>query len=167
MWFETIRSIIEAHMNTSMNLESTHFNIRVYGILINAQDEVLLSRESYKGKIFTKFPGGGVCLGEGVEAALHREFKEEGNIRIAIKSLLHITGDYVPSAFDDSQVVGVYYLVEAMEELDLGFREQIEEAGKTQAYHWVSLKEMHTDRLGFEMDRAAWKSFINLRTAHK
>ena len=37
---------------------NTRFTIRVYGIILNEKDEVLLSDESYLGHRFTKFPGG-------------------------------------------------------------------------------------------------------------
>ena len=36
------------------------FNIRVYGILINDRNELLVSDELIKGLQFTKFPGGGL-----------------------------------------------------------------------------------------------------------
>ena len=40
-----------------------HFNIRVYGILIQ-DSNVLVSDEYIKGKNITKFPGGGLEYGE-------------------------------------------------------------------------------------------------------
>jgi hypothetical protein len=39
------------------------FNIRVYGILINPNDEVLLIHERMGDFEFTKFPGGGMEFG--------------------------------------------------------------------------------------------------------
>ena len=36
------------------------FNIRVYGILINPSNEVLISDELINCKHYTKFPGGGL-----------------------------------------------------------------------------------------------------------
>ena len=41
------------------------FNVRVYGLLINNQNEVLVSDEQEYGMRFTKFPGGGLEYGEG------------------------------------------------------------------------------------------------------
>ena len=43
------------------------FNIRVYGILINDKKQVLVSDEFIRGGYYTKFPGGGLELGEGRE----------------------------------------------------------------------------------------------------
>lgn len=53
------------------------FIIRVYGILINENKEVLLSDEYYKGVKITKFPGGGLNYGEGTIDCLKREALEE------------------------------------------------------------------------------------------
>ncbi len=53
------------------------FNIRVYGVLINQQNQVLVSDEYIRGSYYTKFPGGGLELGEGTRNCLKREFKEE------------------------------------------------------------------------------------------
>ena len=53
------------------------FNLRVYGLVINEQQEILLSDERRGGISFTKFPGGGVNENEGILDALHREFREE------------------------------------------------------------------------------------------
>lgn len=34
----------------------SYFNVRVYGLLINAQNEVLISDEHEYGQFFSKFP---------------------------------------------------------------------------------------------------------------
>ena len=36
-----------------------YFNIRVYGVLINDQNEILVSDGIYRGNYFTKFPVAG------------------------------------------------------------------------------------------------------------
>ena len=51
------------------------FNIRVYGILLNDRNEVLVSDECRNGYSFTKFPGGGLEFGEGLVDGLKREFE--------------------------------------------------------------------------------------------
>jgi ADP-ribose pyrophosphatase YjhB (NUDIX family) len=45
-------------------------NIRVYGLLINHQNEILLVDEQIDDFKFTKFPGGGLELGEGTTDCL-------------------------------------------------------------------------------------------------
>ena len=53
------------------------FNVRVYGLLINERNEILLSDEQEHGFRFVKFPGGGLECGEGLIDGLKREFMEE------------------------------------------------------------------------------------------
>lgn len=88
------------------------FNVRVYGILMNENDQILLSDELIKERYVTKFPGGGVELGEGLRDALIREFKEECGIDIAVLEHFYTTDFFVPSQFDsESQVLSMYYIV--------------------------------------------------------
>ena len=53
------------------------FTIRVYAIIINDNNEVLLSDEFQMGIKMTKFPGGGMEFGEGTFDCLKREAIEE------------------------------------------------------------------------------------------
>lgn len=53
------------------------FNIRVYGLLLNDNSELLVADEFEFGMKFTKFPGGGLELGEGLIDGLKREWMEE------------------------------------------------------------------------------------------
>ena len=61
-----------------------HFNVRVYGILIH-KENLLVSDEFIKGKLITKFPGGGLEFGEGTIDCVIREFMEELNLKIEVK----------------------------------------------------------------------------------
>lgn len=84
--------------------------IRVYGLLLK-QNKVLLSRENVFGEILTKFPGGGLELGEGVIDCLKREFMEEVEIELSDWNLFHINEGYMASAFHEAkQVLSIYYL---------------------------------------------------------
>ena len=60
------------------------FNIRVYGILLNEKQELLVSDEFIRGAYITKFPGGGLEFGEGTRDCLAREFMEEMGLRVEI-----------------------------------------------------------------------------------
>src|ERR1700748_1807551 len=93
------------------------FNVRVYGLLINDNNQVLLSDEHEYGMDFTKFPGGGLEYGEGLTEGLKREFMEECAIRVVIDSHFYTTDFFVKSAFNDSQIISVYYTVRAIDEL--------------------------------------------------
>lgn len=70
------------------------FNIRVYGILINPNDEVLLIHERMGDFEFTKFPGGGMEFGEGTRDCLKREFMEEAQLDVEIVEHIYTTDFY-------------------------------------------------------------------------
>jgi 8-oxo-dGTP diphosphatase len=92
------------------------FNIRVYGLLINEQREVLVTDEWIRGMRITKFPGGGLEFGEGTRDCLRREFIEEMNLKVEVGEHLYTTDFYQQSAFNpDHQIVSIYYLVSALE----------------------------------------------------
>ena len=92
------------------------FTIRVYGILINEAKQVLVSDEYIRGGYYTKFPGGGLELGEGTRDCLQREFIEEMNLKVAVGDHIYTTDIYQRSAFNNAhQIVAIYYLVQALE----------------------------------------------------
>lgn len=133
----------------------SYFNIRVYGLLINAQQEILLSDEQEHGQRFTKFPGGGLELGEGLIDALKREFMEECNACIEVKSHFYTTDFYEKSSFNDSQVVSVYYLVEAVEPLQLDFKTEVFDFGqdKNQSFRWLNINKITENDVTFRTDK--------------
>jgi ADP-ribose pyrophosphatase YjhB (NUDIX family) len=95
------------------------FNIRVYGILINEKKQVLVADEFIRGGYYTKFPGGGLELGEGTRDCLKREFKEEVDIDVEVSEHLYTTDFFQLSAFNpEHQVISIYYLVKALEEIN-------------------------------------------------
>ena len=98
------------------------FNVRVYGLLINDRNEILISDEQEYGMRFAKFPGGGLEHGEGLIDGLKREFVEECNVEIEVLSHFYTTDFYIKSAFNDSQIISVYYLVKNISPLALAFK---------------------------------------------
>ena len=97
------------------------FNVRVYGILVQ-EGKLFVSDEYIKGYEITKLPGGGLEFGEGTADCLIREFKEEADITVKVKRHFYTTDFYVKSAFNDSQVISVYYRVKNLDELKLNFK---------------------------------------------
>lgn len=94
-----------------INMRYSKFNIRVYGILINDHNEILVSEETIRGQRIIKFPGGGLEYGEGTRDALVREWQEELGVSIQVQEHYYTTDFFQPSAYDDSQVISVYYKV--------------------------------------------------------
>jgi 8-oxo-dGTP diphosphatase len=102
-----------------------HFNIRVYGILINEQKQVLVSDEFIRGQYFTKFPGGGLEFGEGTRDCLQREFMEEMNLKIKTGEHLYTTDFFQLSAFHpDHQILSIYYMASALEMITAPLRDK-------------------------------------------
>lgn len=99
------------------------FNVRVYGILINENNQVLVSDEYIRGNFYTKFPGGGLEIGEGTRDCLKREFMEEMNLNIEVGDHIYTTDFYQKSAFNpDHQIISVYYYVKALEPITAPLR---------------------------------------------
>ena len=111
--------MLQKTINILSKMENKHFNIRVYGLLINEQNEILLSDEEEQGIQFIKFPGGGLEYGEGLIEALKREFIEECNLKIEIIKHFYTTDYFIQSAFGNGgQLVSIYYLVKPLQEIN-------------------------------------------------
>src|SRR3954469_17671920 len=94
------------------------FNIRVYGILLGDNNEVLVSDEFIRGNYYTKFPGGGLEYGEGTRECLKREFIEEMNLKVEVLDHIYTTDFFQQSAFNpDHQIISIFYGVKPLEEI--------------------------------------------------
>jgi 8-oxo-dGTP diphosphatase len=135
----------------------SYFNVRVYGLLINTDHQVLISDEQSGGRTFSKFPGGGLELGEGLADALKREFMEECNAEIEVLEHLYTTDFYEQSSFNDSQILSIYYFVRAINPLNLTFKSTPLDFkdGELQSFRWVDLNQLSTDDVTFRTDKTA------------
>lgn len=133
------------------------FNVRVYGLLINEQDQILLSDEEEYGFRFIKFPGGGLEYGEGLVEGLKREFLEECNVEVEVLNHFYTTDFFIKSAFNDSQVISVYYFVKTLNRLELDFKEIPYDFGVKgdilQAFRWKALAELNVNDVTFPTDQ--------------
>ncbi|RDC58598.1 NUDIX domain-containing protein [Pedobacter chinensis] len=135
----------------------SYFNVRVYGLLINENNEVLVSDEEEYGIRFSKFPGGGLEFGEGLIDGLKREFMEECNAEIEVLSHFYTTDFFEKSSFNDSQVISVYYMVKEKAPLQLAFKTKIydfdSEGEILQAFRWVAIKKLSINEITFRTDQ--------------
>jgi len=141
------------------------FNIRVYGVLINEQRQVLVSDEYIRGGYYTKFPGGGMELGEGTRDCLKREFKEEMDLEVEIGEHLYTTDFYQISVFNSAQqIISIYYYVKALEEIKVPLRtkefdfdeQQMEVYNKTkmtETFRFIDWKNFSAEKVTLPIDK--------------
>jgi 8-oxo-dGTP pyrophosphatase MutT (NUDIX family) len=125
------------------------YNIRVYGVMLNLQNEVLVLNEEYRGIKMKKFPGGGHQLGESLKDCLAREFWEELNVQVHVGKHLYTTDFLQLSAFNDKeQLLSIYYHVELSEKDDLRIVHQ-----KMEMITWVPLSAIASYDFTFPIDK--------------
>ena len=131
-------------------MQPTKFTIRVYGILINDKSEVLLADEVVNDRHITKFPGGGLELGEGPAECVVREFREETGQEVSIVSHFYTTGFYIQSQINPQfQVIGIYYRVSCVAIESIAIGKQTDNI----TFKWVSLFALDEDDVTFESDK--------------
>lgn len=141
------------------------FNLRVYGILINDQQQVLVSDEFIRGKYFTKFPGGGLEFGEGTRDCLAREFMEEMNLKVEVGNHIYTTDFFQMSAFKpEDQIISIYYFAHALEPIraplrlkpfDFDEREMkmYHETGETETFRFIDWQQFSADVVTLPIDK--------------
>ncbi|HRN95304.1 MAG TPA: NUDIX domain-containing protein [Chitinophagales bacterium] len=149
----------------------TRFNVRIYGVLKNSLNQILVSDELVKkGSLrVTKFPGGGLEFGEGLREALQREFFEETQVKVQVKEHIYTSDFFVPSAFDnDSQVIAVYYWVDCLEWQQIKVTEKkfdfnVPKGTETESFRWVEAHEMKNETdISLPTDAAVLKIITSL-----
>src|SRR5438034_9393767 len=141
------------------------FNVRVYGVLINEQKQVLVSDEYIRGNYYTKFPGGGLEFGEGTRDCLKREFKEEMNLEVEIGQHLFTTDFFQMSAFNPQhQIISVYYFAKALEPITVPLRDKpfdfdeqqlkvYNEKNETETFRFVEWKYFSAETVTLRIDK--------------
>ncbi len=141
------------------------FNVRVYGILINDQQEVLVSDEYIRGGYFTKFPGGGLEFGEGTRDCLAREFMEEMNLKVEVTDHFYTTDFFQESAFNPGhQILSVYYRVKALEPITVPLRDKpfdfdatqlaaYDTHGETETFRFIPMDQFSEESVTLPIDK--------------
>ena len=141
------------------------FNVRVYGLLLDAQNRLLVSDEYIRGEFFTKLPGGGLEFGEGTREGLAREFIEETGITVNVGAHLYTTDFFQISAFNKKdQIISIYYIVHSTEcqkikisEKNFDFTpEQIADTkGTFESFRWVNFESLNENSMSLPIDKVA------------
>jgi 8-oxo-dGTP diphosphatase len=134
------------------------FVIRVYAVVINDRNQVLLSDEYMMNTYITKFPGGGLEWGEGPADCLKREALEEFGQSIEIISHFY-TSDFFQKAmfYEESQLLSIYYLARFNEPIKFKISTKPFDFNGTvhfsQSFRWIGIHNLELDELTFPVDR--------------
>jgi 8-oxo-dGTP diphosphatase len=134
------------------------FVIRVYALVINDRNQVLLSDEYVRGAHLTKFPGGGLEWGEGLADCLKREALEEFGQSIEIIGHFYTNDFFEKSLFyEESQLFSIYYLAQFNEPIKFkistkpfDFKETVH---GSQSFRWIGIHDLELEELTFQVDR--------------
>ena len=141
------------------------FNLRVYGLLINEQQEVLVSDELIRGNYITKFPGGGLEFGVGSRYCLIREFMEELDLRIEVTEHIYTTDYFQISAFNPQhQIISIYYFVKAMEPIKVQLNDspfqfteaqqkRYQQKQEIESFRFIPLNKIKADDVTLPIDK--------------
>ncbi|MBN9299421.1 MAG: NUDIX hydrolase [Filimonas sp.] len=144
-----------------------YFNVRIYGILMDEKKRVLVADEFIRGEFFTKFPGGGLELGEGTRDCLKREFKEETNMDVTIGAHIYTTDFFQVSAFNkNDQIISIYYFVQAADTSGLATSEKVfdfteeqiaDKTAQYESFRWVEWDNLNADDITLPIDKIVVK----------
>ena len=141
------------------------FNLRVYGLLLGANKQVLVSDEYIRGHYYTKFPGGGLEFGEGTRDCLKREFLEEMNLKIEPTDHIYTTDFFQPSAFrKGDQIISIYYYVKPLQAITAPLRnapfqfderemKMYEATGETETFRFINSEDFNADCMTLPIDK--------------
>ncbi len=139
-------------------LVPTKFNIRVYGIFFNEQNEILVTDEFQLDTKMTKFPGGGMHFGEGTLDCLKREMIEECNQEITELEHFYTTDFYQKALyFSDHQLLSIYYTGKLKSPLRFNISDKPFDFEKyengNQSFRWIHISKIKPDIFTFPVDK--------------
>ena len=145
------------------------FNLRVYGILLGDNRQVLVSDEFIRGNYYTKFPGGGLEFGEGTRDCLKREFQEEMGLDIRVGDHIYTTDYFQMSAFNPKhQIISIYYFAHALEPIKAPLRQKpfdfdeqqlavYKEKGETETFRFIDWNLFSEESVTLPIDKIVAK----------
>jgi ADP-ribose pyrophosphatase YjhB (NUDIX family) len=141
-----------------MDSQINRYIIRVYALIINADNEVLISDEFQMNMRMTKFPGGGMEFGEGAIDCLKREAIEEFGQGIEVFEHFYTTDYFQATQFyNDAQLVSIYYRAKFIDPIKFkisnkSFNFEIEQNG-AQSFRWIKIDDLDPEEMTFPIDK--------------
>lgn len=137
------------------------YTIRVYAIVFDTDNEILLMDETHRGLNFTKFPGGGLEWGEGILDCAKRELREELGLTNIDLVQFYTTDFFVESYFDTStQVISIYYKTKTpIRKADVKFTGH---DPHLLGIKWLPLARLTKDDVTFPIDKVVVGMLTNL-----
>lgn len=136
----------------------SRYIIRVYAIIINEKNELLIADEYQLNTRMTKFPGGGMEFGEGTIDCLKREAIEEFGQEIEVQEHFYTTDYYQTTQFyDDAQLISIYY--KAKFKKDIKFKISAipfdfdEDKNGNMSFRWEKIQELDANEFTFPIDK--------------
>ena len=143
------------------------FNVRVYGILIDEKNRLLVSDEFIRGNYFTKLPGGGLEIGEGTRDCLKREFMEETGQEVEIGEHIYTTDFFQISAFNNKdQIISIYYAVKSLvpiniegkyKPFDFSPDQTANPNGESEVFRWIEWNQVTENDMSLPIDKVVIK----------
>ncbi|HSY76436.1 MAG TPA: NUDIX domain-containing protein [Bacteroidia bacterium] len=134
------------------------FNVRVYGLLLDDKNRVLVADELIHEHYITKFPGGGLEFGEGTIEAIKREMMEETGITIDVVSHFYTTDFFQLSAFNSkAQVISIYYIIKELSPYTIQTSDKPFDFAETKegaiSFRWLPINSLSEDMFTFPIDK--------------
>ena len=139
------------------------FNIRVYGLLFDDQQRLLVTDEFIRGNYFTKLPGGGLEIGEGTRDCLKREFMEEAGLEVEVGDHIYTTDFFQISAFNNKdQIISIYYHVTPKGPVNIQTNSapfqfqphQIADPnGESEVFRWIEWDVLNEEQMSLPIDK--------------
>lgn len=141
-----------------MSEKINKYIIRVYGLIINPNQEILISDEFQLDMRMTKFPGGGMEFGEGTIDCLKREAIDEFGQDVEVLEHFYTTDYFQPTHFfNGAQLVSIYYLAAFKDKIrfkisNKPFNFDFEKNG-VQSFRWEQIRDLKVEDFTFPIDR--------------
>ena len=141
-----------------MHSNINNFVIRVYGLVINEKQEVLLTDEYQLDTKMTKFPGGGLHFGEGPIDCIRREAMEEFGQEIEIIDHYYTTDYFQEALFHKNhQLISIYYRIRFKEKIRFKISGKAfdfpEWKNGMQSFRWRAISELTEEDVSFPVDK--------------